>query len=405
MISSSNRSTTNSAPPVIEPRWNAVWSLAIGVAGLITAEFLPVSLLTPMASELGITEGAAGQTISLTAGAAMVTSVFITALTQRFDRRWVLLSFCVLQIVSNLLVAFAPGFAVLLAGRLLLGIGIGGFWTMSAATALRLVPSEQVPKALSLIFGAVSVATVIAAPMGSFLGAYLGWRSVFLVAGSLGVIALVWQGATLPSMRSTGAATLGTLFRVLGRPRVKQGMLATLLVFMGYATFFTYLRPFLEQKTGVNANTLTTILLAFGLANLAGTTLARHALERSLRWSLAAMPLVMSGVVAGLVLFGGSTVIAAVLIAMWGMAFGVVQVGWPTWLTRTLPDEAESGGGLQVATVQLAITLGAAVGGLVFDLTGSSGVYIGSSFIALLAAAMATLAFRSRKYRTQLSAE
>ncbi len=107
MISSSNRSTTNSVPPVIEPRWNAVWSLAIGVAGLITAEFLPVSLLTPMAAELGITEGAAGQTISLTAGAAMVTSVFITAFTQRFDRRWVLLSFCVLQVVSNLLVASA----------------------------------------------------------------------------------------------------------------------------------------------------------------------------------------------------------------------------------------------------------------------------------------------------------
>ncbi len=405
MTSRSNSPTPNPTPPVIEPQWNAVWSLAIGVAGLITAEFLPVSLLTPMAADLGITEGAAGQTISLTAGAAMVTSLFITALTQRFDRRWVLLSFCLLQIASNLVVAFAPGFAVLLFGRLLLGIGIGGFWTMSAATALRLVPAERVPKALSLIFGAVSVATVIAAPMGSFLGTFLGWRSVFLVAGALGVIALIWQAATLPSMRSTGAATLGTLVRVLDRPRVKQGMLATLLVFMGYATFFTYLRPFLEQQTGVNANTLTTILLAFGLANLAGTTLARYALERSLRWSLAAMPLVMSGVAAGLVLFGGSTVIAAVLIAIWGTAFGVVQVGWPTWLTRTLPDEAESGGGLQVATVQLAITLGAAVGGLGFDLTGISGVYIGSSFITLLAAGMATLAFRSRKYRTQLSAE
>jgi predicted MFS family arabinose efflux permease len=84
-----------------------------------------------------------------------------------------------------------------------------------------------------------------------------------------------------------------------------------------------------------------------------------------------------------------------VLIAFWGMTFGVVQVGWPTWLTRTIPDEAESGGGLQIATIQLAITAGAAAGGLLFDLTGAIGVFMGSSVITLLAALIALLAFRT----------
>jgi predicted MFS family arabinose efflux permease len=123
--------------------------------------------------------------------------------------------------------------------------------------------------------------------------------------------------------------------------------------------------------------------------------LARYLLERKLALTLTLMPLVMGLVVAGLVLFGHQPVVAAVLIAFWGMTFGVVQVGWPTWLTRTIPDEAESGGGLQIATIQLAITAGAAAGGLLFDLTGAIGVFMGSSVITLLAALIALLAFRT----------
>jgi predicted MFS family arabinose efflux permease len=388
-----NQQTT--APDLApKPAWNAVFALALGVAGLITSEFLPVSLLTPLARDLHVTEGVAGQAISITAVVAMFASLLIALVTQRLDRRWVLLSFSVLQVLSNALVALAPNFLVISIGRVLLGLAIGGFWAMSAAVAMRLVPAKDVPKALSTIFGAVSVATVVAAPLGSFLGGLLGWRLVFGLAAGLGALAFAWQALTLPAMAPDQPVGLGTLGQLLQRRSVWPGMLATLFVFMGYATFFTYLRPFLETVTGITINTLTTVLLGFGLANLAGTVLARHLLTRHLGRSLVLMPLLMGLVVAGLVLFGRQPLVASLLVAFWGMTFGVVQVGWPTWLTRTLPDEAESGGGLQVATTQLAITIGAAVGGLLFDLTGAVGVYVGSSSITLLAALVALLAFR-----------
>jgi len=383
--------TPNLAP---KPAWNAVFALALGVAGLITSEFLPVSLLTPMAHDLRVTEGVAGQAISITAVVAMVASLLIAVLTKGLDRRWVLLSFSVLQVLSNVLVALAPTFLVLTIGRLLLGVAIGGFWAMSAAVAMRLVPQKDVPKALSTIFGAVSIATVVAAPLGSYLGGLLGWRLVFGLAAGLGALAFGWQALTLPGMAPEQPTSLRTLLHVLQRPNVAPGMLATLFVFMGYATFFTYLRPFLEAVTGVNVNTLSTILLGFGLANLAGTVLARHLLARSLALTLTLMPLLMGVVVAGLVLFGHQPVVASALVAFWGMAFGGVQVGWPTWLTRTLPNDAESGGGLQVATTQLAITIGAALGGVFFDLTGVVGVFITSSVLTLIAALVALLAFR-----------
>lgn len=108
-----------------KPAWRAVYSLGLGVFGLITAEFLPASLLTPMAASLGVTEGMAGQAVTATALVALVTGLLITPATKSIDRRWVLMFFSVLQIVSSLLVAFAPTLHVLLMGRLLLGIAIG----------------------------------------------------------------------------------------------------------------------------------------------------------------------------------------------------------------------------------------------------------------------------------------
>ena len=226
------------------PAWRAVYALALGVFGLIVAEFLPASLLTPMAASLGVSEGMAGQAVTATALVALVTGLLITTATRNIDRRWVLMFFSVLQIISSMMVAFAGSLEFLLLGRLLLGIAIGGFWSMSTATTMRLVPAAMVPKALAIIFSAVSIATVVAAPLGSYFGALIGWRNVFLICALPSVVALLWQLWVLPSMRPESAGSFATLFKVLRRPGMIGGMLATILIFSGHFAFFTYLRPF-----------------------------------------------------------------------------------------------------------------------------------------------------------------
>lgn len=188
------------------PAWRAVYALALGVFGLIVAEFLPASLLTPMAASLGVSEGMAGQAVTATALVALVTGLLITPATKNIDRRWVLMFFSVLQIVSSLMVAFASSLEFLLLGRLLLGIAIGGFWSMSTATAMRLVPAALVPKALAVIFSAVSIATVVAAPLGSYLGGLIGWRSVFILC-------------TGPKRSGAAVATVGATLNAPGKRR------------------------------------------------------------------------------------------------------------------------------------------------------------------------------------------
>ena len=374
----------SSAPA--KPAWRAVWSLGLGVFGLITAEFLPASLLTPMASSLGVTEGVAGQTVTATALVALVTGLLITSATKSIDRRWVLMFFTLLQIISSLLVAFAPSLQVLLMGRLLLGVAIGGFWAMSTATAMRLVPTRDVPKALSIIFAGVSIATVVAAPLGSFLGSLIGWRNVFILCVVPGVLALLWQLWVLPSMRPENGGSLRTLLHVLRRPGMIGGLLATIFIFSGHFAFFTYLRPFLETVGRASVETISLILLGFGLANFVGTSIAGHLLARNLRLTLALVPFAMGVLALLMVAFGHLALLDGLLVTLWGFAFGLVPVGWSTWLATTVPDEAESAGGLMVASIQLAISAGAAGGGLVFDLNGASGVFTVSG--VLLVAAM-----------------
>ena len=377
------------------PRWGAVMSMTLGVFALVTAEFLPASLLTPMAAGLGVSEGVAGQTVTVTAIVAMVTSLFTASLTRSMDRRWVLLGFSVMLLISNFLVAFAPNLAVVLAARVVLGIALGGFWTMAAATTMRLVPESHVPRALSILFSGVSLATIAAAPLGSYFGGLLGWRAVFLLAAGIGTLAFVWKLVALPSMSANGNTNLGTLIEVLKRQGVARGMFACILVFTGHFAFFTYLRPFLETVTGVSVNGLSAILLGFGIANFLGTSLAGLLLERSLWVTLVTMPFAMALIALVLLASGTMPLLHAVFVSLWGMAFGAIPVAWTTWVTRIVPDEAESGGGLMVAAVQLAITTGAAMGGLVFDAAGVKAVFVASALVLLVATLVISLGFRA----------
>ncbi|MFQ3786364.1 MFS transporter [Halomonas sp. A29] len=383
-----------------KPAWGAVISMALGVFGLVTAEFLPASLLTPMAADLGITEGMAGQAVTVTAAVALLTSLLISTATRRIDRRHVLLGFSMLLVASNLIVAFAPNLTVLLLGRVLLGLALGGFWTMSIATMMRLVPEDVVPRGLSIMFSGVSAATIAAAPLGSYFGDLLGWRDVFRMAALLGLLALVVQFMTLPRMAPTGLTRLRTLFEVLMRPRVGLGMLAAALVFTGHFAFFTYIRPFLETVTGVGVNGVATILLGFGVANFLGNYLGGWMVERSLRLTMIAMPLLMGTLGVSLVVLESTPATDAALVAMWGLAFGAIPVAWSTWLTRTVPDEAESASGLLVAAINLAIATGAAVGGLIFDLGGALNVFAASGAVLLLAALMIVMGVRTRPLAT-----
>lgn len=373
--------------------WGAVLAMALCVAVLIASEFMPVSLLSPIASDLGVSEGRTGQAISISGIFAVLTSLFVSKMTRNIDRRIVLTSFSLMLVISGTVVTFAPDYLVLMAGRAMLGVAIGGFWSMSTAIVMRLVPANSVPRGLAMLNAGNAIAATVAAPLGSMLGSYIGWRGAFFAVVPLALISLVWQWVSLPSlpprMRARGSTNA---FRLLLRPQVAIGMTSILFLFAGQFALFTYLRPFLETVASVSISTLSLLLLLMGLAGVAGTYWISRFLQTRLFSILGAIPLIMAGIAVGLILFGSSPTATALLLVGWGLFGTAAPVGWGTWLSRTMADDAEAGGGLQVAVIQLAITAGASLGGLLFDNTGwwttflfAAVLLAGSSLLALAA--------------------
>ena len=381
--------------PVPHKSWGAVFAMSLAAFVLVASEFMPVSLLTPIAADLHITEGQAGQGISVSGLFALFTSLLIASVATRIERKPLLLSLTLLMILSGTVVAFAPNYWVFMIGRALIGVAIGGFWSLSAATAMRLVPDDQITRAMAIVNGGNALATVIAAPLGSFLGALIGWRGAFLCIIPVAVVASVWLLFSLPAMKSQSDSGTGNVFRLMKSLPVALGMVAVSVFFMGQFMLFTYLRPFLETVTHVSVSMLTLMLLVLGLAGLAGTFLIEALLKNGLHRTLVVIPILMTVIALALVAFGSSVATTTVLLGLWGLVATAAPVGWWTWLARTLPDAAEAGGGLMVAIIQLAIASGATVGGLVFDLSGYRATFELSATLLGVAAVLAFLAARA----------
>lgn len=366
----------------------AVLSMALCVAVLIASEFLPVSLLTPIAQDLGVSEGRAGQAISISGLFAVITSLTIAGATRNVDRKKVQSLLTALLSVSALMVTFAPNFAVLMSGRALLGVAIGGFWSISTAILMRLLPASEVPRGLAALNAGNAIAATIAAPLGSWLGNLIGWRGAFFLIVPLALLALIWQWVAMPALPASGVQKGHKLLRLLARPSVAAGMAAIFLLFMGQFAFFTYLRPFLESVAGFTVPQLSLCLLLIGLAGIAGTWAISRLLRVWLYALLIGIPLTLAAIAALLLGLPSNPVAITLLLFLWGFFATAAPVGWGTWLARSLHRDAEAGGGLQVAVIQLAIMAGAALGGLVFDARGWQ-VSFGMAASLLLTAALA----------------
>jgi len=376
--------------------WSGVFAMTLCVFALIASEFMPVSLLTPMAQTMHVTEGMAGQGIAISGAFAVVTSLFISVLAGTLNRKTLLLGLTCIMAISGAVIAMAPNYLTYMAGRSLIGIVVGGFWSMSAATAMRLVPVHRVPLALAIFNSGNALATVVAAPLGSRVGSVVGWRGAFFCLVPVAIIAFVWQLLSLPSMPVTRqAAASRNVFMLFRRRVVTLGMLGVGTFFMGQFTLFTYIRPFLETVTRVDAATVTLVLLVIGVAGFIGTTLIGRVLKRGFYPTLMAIPVLMAITALALIAFGSHVAIVTALLGLWGLISTAAPVGWWAWVPRTFPQNAEAGGGLMVAMVQLSIALGSTVGGLLFDHHGYQSTFLASAAMLIIATVLIFLTSRA----------
>ncbi|PRA52984.1 MFS transporter [Brucella pituitosa] len=369
--------------------WFAVLSMAATSFALVSAEFLPAGLLTPMARDLGISEGTAGQVVTATASVGAVTAMLSNVLIGRLNRKIVLVGLSALAIASNILAAVATDFWLLLLGRAGLGIALSAFWALSVAVVARLVGTNATGRGMAIVTLGVSLATIAAPSMGALISDWLGWRSAMAMTAGLAALAMLLQWISLPTLPASTSNSLTDVLRLTRRRGIQLGMLAILLLMTGHFAGSVYVRPFLEQVTLLTTGPIALALLGFGIAAVIGNMAGGRMADTNIRTALVTTAALMALAALALVLWGAHIGVAFGFATLWGFAFGMAPVVLPTNLSRAAPDALEAAGSLMVTSFQIAITIGAVVGGYVVDTFGATAPL---TLTAVLAAATALLA-------------
>jgi predicted MFS family arabinose efflux permease len=354
-------------------------ALSAGTAALVGAEFIPAGVLPSMASDLGVTEGRAGLTVAATALAGAITAPTIAAVLPRTDRRTVLLTLLGLAILSNLIVAFAPSLVLVLAARVLLGIAIAGFWSFALSVGVQ-VTGRAALVSTTVALG-TSTATIIGVPLSSVLGDVIGWRAVFVVISALTLAAGVVLWRLLPAVPAQHGAGLAMMRAVLTNPRLVIGVGVVSVAAFANFTAYPYIRVAIEA---IEPSLVAVLLLAWGLGGLLGNVAGGY-FSRWLRWAAAAGPALLAVALAALATTDQTVVLAAAVV-LWGIGFSMVPVTTQLWVSAIEPRRVESAVALQVTAFQVAIMIGAVVGGALVDSRGPDAAMALGACAAVLAA-------------------
>jgi predicted MFS family arabinose efflux permease len=339
--------------------WLAVAAAAIGTFAVVTVETLPAGLLTSIAGGLRVPDARVGLMVTVTGLVAALAAGVLPVAIRGLDRRTVLVGLIALTVLGNVLTAVAPGFAVLLVSRVLIGIAIGGFWSLAAGLAVRLVPARDVPKATSVIFSGAMVANVLGVPAGTLLGTLTSWRVAFAAAAGLGAVLMIVLLVVLPSMPAEQPVRVRSLLEQLRTPAVRIGVLATFLLVGGHYAAFTFVSPILQKIAGIHAHTVGVLLLGYGIAAIAGNFLAGEAAARNVRATIIAVSVLFLATLVAIPLIGTTPLTGTLLLIVWGVAFGGLPVSVQTWILKAAPTATEAATALNTCAFNLAIALGA----------------------------------------------
>ncbi|MEL3949021.1 MULTISPECIES: MFS transporter [Streptomyces] len=359
------RSGADPRSPLIS--WLAVCSVTAGLFAIVTVEILPIGLLPEIGRSFDVTDGTAGLTMTMPGFLAALSAPLVTTATARVDRRVMLCAFMALLALANFVVAVAPAYWLVLVSRVLVGVTIGGFWSIGAGLAGRLVPPESVGRATAVIFSAVPLGSVLGVPLGTFLGEAAGWRTAFTVMGVLSVVGCGVMVLVLPPLAPEKALCASVLRAALRGSDTRWALLVTFLVVLAHFGAYTYVTPFLRQVTDVGPGVVTVFLLAYGAAGIAGNFLGGAAVARRPRAAFAVAAGLIAAAALLLPVLGERPGGAVALLVVWGVAYGAVPVCSGAWFAAAVPRSPEAASVLFTASFQATISLGALAGGAVVD--------------------------------------
>ncbi|MGY4238347.1 putative MFS family arabinose efflux permease [Bradyrhizobium sp. USDA 4449] len=312
--------------------WAAILAIATGAFALVTSELLPVGLLPGISHDMAVTEGVAGFMVMVPGLVAAIAALLTLEVARDFDRRLVMCALLVLLAASNAVVAISESYLFLIVGRILLGVAIGAFWTVGASLGPRLRSGDEGKSATNIIFSGISLGTVAGVPAGAVIGALVGWRQAFWLCAALALTVTLALTFLMPSVRPKTATGLRILPTLIRRSRIRIGIAALIFGIGGQFSAYTYIAPFLSSFSGVGADSIGEVLLAYGVAAFLGNLAGGWAAAKAVRTTLVIVPFVLGCAIALLCLANTNSTIAIGCVVLWGFSYGAMPVAMLNWM-------------------------------------------------------------------------
>lgn len=350
--------------------WLAITTLALSIFTVVSTEMLPIGLLTPIAQSFLESEGKMSFIIFAPAFVAALSALIIPFLFASTNRKKLLLILMALLLIANVLSAIAPNKMILLAARILLGISMGGIWTVAGGLANRIVPSKKVALATSIIFSGVAAASVFGIPLGVYLGDLINWQFAVIVMAILTACLIFLLAVSLPTLPTKSGKKFSDFPKMLQSPLILQGLIITLLLVAGHFMSYTFIRPLLQTNAGFVDSTISSLLFAYGLFGILGNFILGNLASRYLKQTIAFIALSLTFSLWLLLFLSHSQISTILILALWGFAYGAVSVSLMNWMFRASPDNIEIATAFYITIFNFAIACGALFGGKVYDFNG-----------------------------------
>lgn len=345
-------------------------ALALGGFGIGLTEFVIMGLLPEVAADFSVSEATAGWLISGYALAVVVGALLLTAAVTRFERKPVLAVLLVLFIAGNLVSAVAPGYSMMMVGRIIAALAHGAFFGIGAVVAADMVASTKRAGAIAIMFTGLTAANVLGVPFGTMLGQAAGWRATFWAITGIGVLALVGILTLVPRSGRGGAAAqagsggLRSELRAFRSGQVWLSILVTILGYGGMFGAFTYIAFTLTEVTGFDASTVPWLLILFGVGLFIGNTIGGKAADRNVDRTLL---VVLAALVVILVAFAltanNQPLTIASIVLMGGFGFATVP-GLQMRVMKYANSAPTLASGANIGAFNVGNALGAWLGGV-----------------------------------------
>lgn len=375
------------------PRLPVAALLALAMTGFICiiTETLPAGLLPQMASGLKLSPALAGQLVTAYALGSLLAAIPLTIATQGWRRRNVLLLTIVGFLIFNSITALSANYWLTLAARFFAGVAAGLAWSLLAGYARRMVAVNQQGKAMAIAMVGTPIALSLGVPLGTWLGAAVGWRSAFFVISGMTLILIVWVIARVPDYPGQASHQRLPLYKVFITPGVRPVLSVVITWMLAHNILYTFIAPFIAQA-GLSAQ-VDVVLLVFGLAALLAIWITGRVVDRHLRTSVLSCLAAFAAVSLLFVWMAHAPAVIYTGVAIWGLTFGGAATLLQTALADTAGEGADIALSMNVVAWNSAIAGGGIVGGIVLDNWGAQAF---SPVMCILLAAAFLIAWRAR---------